>query len=231
MNRLKHWAAAVTLGAASLAHADTTLLNVSYDVTRELYKDIDAAFIADYKQKTGETVSIRQSHGASSAQALSVTQGLQADVVTMNQPNDIDLLVERGGLLPANWRTRLPNNSVPYTTTMVFLVRHGNPKNIKDWSDLARPGVQVVIANDNTQVESTVNQFVSDYNAVVSAIGAQETTTSGTAAPLFGSPTLSLLQPAADRQMESGPAGGGAASADRRRAAARGGARVLHGDL
>jgi sulfate transport system substrate-binding protein len=150
MNRLKHWAAAVTLGAASLAHADTTLLNVSYDVTRELYKDIDAAFIADYKQKTGETVSIRQSHGASSAQALSVTQGLQADVVTMNQPNDIDLLVERGGLLPANWRTRLPNNSVPYTTTMVFLVRHGNPKNIKDWSDLARPGVQVVIANPKT---------------------------------------------------------------------------------
>jgi sulfate/thiosulfate transport system substrate-binding protein len=95
-------------------------------------------------------VSIRQSHGASSAQALSVMQGLQADVVTMNQPNDIDLLVERGGLLPANWRTRLPNNSVPYTTTMVFLVRHGNPKNIKDWSDLARPGVQVVIANPKT---------------------------------------------------------------------------------
>ena len=150
MNGLKHWAAAVTLGAAGLAHADTTLLNVSYDVTRELYKDIDAAFIADYKQKTGETVSIRQSHGASSAQALSVTQGLQADVVTMNQPNDIDLLVERGGLVPANWRTLLPNNAVPYTTTMVFLVRHGNPKNIKDWSDLARPGVQVVIANPKT---------------------------------------------------------------------------------
>jgi sulfate transport system substrate-binding protein len=146
----KHWTAAATLGLANLAQADTTLLNVSYDVTRELYKDIDAAFIADYKQKSGETVSIRQSHGASSAQALSVMQGLQADVVTMNQPNDIDLLVERGGLVPANWRTRLPNNSVPYTTTMVFLVRHGNPKNIKDWSDLARPGVQVVIANPKT---------------------------------------------------------------------------------
>jgi sulfate/thiosulfate transport system substrate-binding protein len=146
----KHWTAAATLSLANLAHADTTLLNVSYDVTRELYKDIDAAFIADYKQKSGETVSIRQSHGASSAQALSVMQGLQADVVTMNQPNDIDLLVERGGLVPANWRTRLPNNSVPYTTTMVFLVRHGNPKNIKDWSDLARPGVQVVIANPKT---------------------------------------------------------------------------------
>jgi len=141
----------VALGiAASVAQADTTLLNVSYDVTRELYKDIDAAFVADYKKKTGETVSVRQSHGASSAQALSVTQGLQADVVTMNQPNDIDLLAERGQLVPANWRSRLPDASAPYTTTMVFLVRKGNPKNIKDWSDLARPGVQAVIANPKT---------------------------------------------------------------------------------
>jgi len=150
MAGLKHWAAIATLSFTTFAHAETALLNVSYDVTRELYKDIDTAFIADYKQKTGETLSVRQSHGASSAQALSVMQGLQADVVTMNQPNDIDLLVERGGLIPANWRTLLPNNAVPYTTTMVFLVRHGNPKNIKDWSDLARPGVQVVIANPKT---------------------------------------------------------------------------------
>jgi sulfate transport system substrate-binding protein len=153
MAGLKHWAAIATLGFATFtpfAHAETALLNVSYDVTRELYKDIDTAFIVDYKQKTGETLSVRQSHGASSAQALSVMQGLQADVVTMNQPNDIDLLVERGGLVPANWRTLLPNNAVPYTTTMVFLVRKGNPKNIKDWSDLARPGVQVVIANPKT---------------------------------------------------------------------------------
>jgi sulfate transport system substrate-binding protein len=141
----------VALGiAASVAQADTTLLNVSYDVTRELYKDIDAAFVADYKKKTGETVSVRQSHGASSAQALSVTQGLQADVVTMNQPNDIDLLAERGQLVPANWRNRLPDASAPYTTTMVFLVHKGNPKNIKDWNDLARPGVQAVIANPKT---------------------------------------------------------------------------------
>ncbi|SAL72795.1 sulfate-binding protein [Caballeronia peredens] len=132
------------------AHADTTLLNVSYDVTRELYKDIDSAFVADYAKKTGETVSVRQSHGASSAQALSVTQGLQADVVTMNQPNDIDLLAERGQLVPANWRSRLPDSSAPYTTTMVFLVHKGNPKKIMDWSDLARQGVQVVIANPKT---------------------------------------------------------------------------------
>jgi sulfate/thiosulfate transport system substrate-binding protein len=143
-------AVGITLGMSGIAHADTTLLNVSYDVTRELYKDIDSAFIADYKKKTGETVSVRQSHGASSAQALSVTQGLQADVVTMNQPNDIDLLAERGQLVPANWRSRLPDASAPYTTTMVFLVHKGNPKNIKDWSDLARNGVQVVIANPKT---------------------------------------------------------------------------------
>nr|WP_253947270.1 sulfate ABC transporter substrate-binding protein [Paraburkholderia xenovorans] len=140
----------LVLAGVSAAHAETSLLNVSYDVTRELYKDINAGFIAAYKQKSGETVSIRQSHGASSAQALSVLQGLQADVVTMNQPNDIDLLAEKGQLLPANWRTRLPNDSVPYTTTMVFLVRKGNPKHIKDWDDLARPGVQVIIANPKT---------------------------------------------------------------------------------
>ncbi|MFL9891416.1 sulfate transport system substrate-binding protein [Burkholderia sp. WP9] len=143
---------AITLALAgvSTAHADASLLNVSYDVTRELYKDINAGFIAAYKEKSGETVSIRQSHGASSAQALSVLQGLQADVVTMNQPNDIDLLAEKGQLVPANWRARLPDGSAPYTTTMVFLVRKGNPKHIKDWDDLAKPGVQVVIANPKT---------------------------------------------------------------------------------
>ncbi|AGK49174.1 sulfate ABC transporter, sulfate-binding family protein [Burkholderia thailandensis MSMB121] len=146
--RLAAGVAAALLAAA--AHADTSLLNVSYDVTRELYKDINASFVAAYKQKTGETVSVRQSHGASSAQALSVLQGLQADVVTMNQPNDIDLLAERGQLLPKDWRARLPDNSSPYSTTMVFLVRHGNPKQIRDWSDLAKPGVQVIIANPKT---------------------------------------------------------------------------------
>ncbi|TDV37158.1 sulfate transport system substrate-binding protein [Paraburkholderia caballeronis] len=142
-------AASATFAAGNAA-ADTSLLNVSYDVTRELYKDINTAFIEQYKQKTGETVSIRQSHGASSAQALSVLQGLQADVVTMNQPNDIDLLAERGQLVPADWRKRLPYDSAPYTTTMVFLVRKGNPKHINDWSDLVKPGIQVVIANPKT---------------------------------------------------------------------------------
>src|SRR5579864_1411569 len=140
----------LALGGISTAHADTSLLNVSYDVTRELYKDVNAGFITAYKEKSGASVSIRQSHGASSAQALSVLQGLQADVVTMNQPNDIDLLAEKGQLVSANWRARLPDDSAPYTTTMVFLVRKSNPKHIKDWDDLAKPGVQVVIANPKT---------------------------------------------------------------------------------
>ncbi|MBB5416904.1 sulfate ABC transporter substrate-binding protein [Paraburkholderia atlantica] len=141
---------ALAFGGVTTARADTSLLNVSYDVTRELYKDINAGFIADFQQKSGETVSVRQSHGASSAQALSVLQGLQADVVTMNQPNDIDLLAEKGRLVPADWRARLPDDSAPYTTTMVFLVRKGNPKHVKDWDDLAKPGIQAVIANPKT---------------------------------------------------------------------------------
>lgn len=131
IGRLLLAGAAALVVATTAAHADTSLLNVSYDVTRELYKDINAGFIAAYKQKTGETVTVKQSHGASSAQALSVLQGLQADVVTMNQPNDIDLLAERGQLLSKDWRARFADNSSPYSTTMVFLVRKGNPKAIR----------------------------------------------------------------------------------------------------
>jgi len=138
------------LGASGMAAAQVTLLNVSYDVTRELYKDIDTAFIASYHAQTGETVAVRQSHGGSSPQALAVTQGLQADVVTMNQTSDIDLLHQRGNLLPADWRTRFPYGSSPYTTTMVFLVHKGNPKHIKDWDDLVKPGVAVILPNPKT---------------------------------------------------------------------------------
>jgi len=141
---------AMSIGMTSAAHADTTLLNVSYDVTRELYKDIDTAFIASYKKSTGESIVIKQSHDASSAQAMAVSQGLPADVVTMNQSNDIDLLHDRGNLVPADWRAKFPDNSSPYTTTMIFLVRKGNPKHIKDWDDLVKPGVQVVIPNPKT---------------------------------------------------------------------------------
>ncbi|HEX7813059.1 MAG TPA: sulfate ABC transporter substrate-binding protein [Burkholderiales bacterium] len=129
--------------------ADVQLLNVSYDVTREFYKDYNPAFAAYWKGKTGETVSINQSHGGSSKQARSVADGLEADVVTMNQANDIDLLAERGRL-PADWAKRLPNNSAPYTSTTVFLVRKGNPKRILDWDDLVKPGVSVVVPNPKT---------------------------------------------------------------------------------
>lgn len=131
----------------SAANAQTTILNVSYDVSRELYKDINPAFIADWKARTGETLRINQSHGGSSKQALSVLNGLEADVVTMNQAPDIDVLAEKGGLVAADWRKRFPHDAAPYTTTSVFLVRKGNPKGIKDWNDLIKPGIQVVIPN------------------------------------------------------------------------------------
>ena len=130
--------------------ADTTILNASYDVARELYKDYNAAFAKHWKATTGENVTVKQSHGGSSKQARAVADGLEADVVTMNQANDIDLLHQRGNLVPADWQKRLPNNSVPYTSTSVFLVRKGNPQGIKDWDDLARPGVQVIVPNPKT---------------------------------------------------------------------------------
>jgi sulfate transport system substrate-binding protein len=130
--------------------AQTTILNVSYDVSRELYKDINPAFIADWKSKTGESITVNQSHGGSSKQALSVIAGLDADVITMNQPPDIDILVERGGLAAADWRKRFPHNATPYTTTSVFLVRKGNPKSIKDWDDLAKADYQVIVPNPKT---------------------------------------------------------------------------------
>jgi sulfate/thiosulfate transport system substrate-binding protein len=134
----------------SLARADAQLLNVSYDVTREFYKDVNAAFTRAYKENTGEVVTVNQSHGGSSKQARSVLDGLAADVVTMNQASDIDMLYELGKLVPADWAKRLPNRSVPTTSTSVFLVRKGNPKQIRDWSDLVRDGVQVVVPNPKT---------------------------------------------------------------------------------
>ena len=138
-------------GAALAAQAaPVTLLNVSYDVTREFYKDYDAAFIAHWKQAGGETIAVNQSHGGSSKQARSVIDGLEADVITMNQATDIDILADRGALIPANWATRLPNNSAPTTSVQVILVKKGNPKGLHDWADLARPGVSVVIPNPKT---------------------------------------------------------------------------------
>jgi sulfate transport system substrate-binding protein len=143
---------ALALGAAlplSASAATTELLNVSYDVARELYKDINPAFIAAWKQQTGQTIAIKQSHGGSSKQARAVADGLEASVVTMNQANDIDMLADRG-LVAKDWAKKFPNNAAPYYSTMVYLVRKGNPKQIRDWQDLARPGVQVIIPNPKT---------------------------------------------------------------------------------
>jgi len=141
----------IALAAAQVATAaDFKILNVSYDVTREFYQDLNPAFAAFWKQKTGDTVTVNQSHGGSSKQAQSVVNGLEADVVTMNQPSDIDVLFTNGRLLPANWATRLPNHSVPYNSTIVFVVRKGNPKNIQGWDDLIKPGVSLVIPNPKT---------------------------------------------------------------------------------
>ncbi len=127
-----------------------TLLNVSYDPTRELYQAINKAFAAQWKQKTGEEVVINQSHGGSGKQARAVIDGLDADVVTLALAYDIDAIAERGNLLPKEWQKRLPHNSTPYTSTIVFLVRQGNPKGIKTWNDLVRPGVQIVVPNPKT---------------------------------------------------------------------------------
>ena len=158
MNVVKHSARILGLAmlGSLLACSDSpssqtrTLLNVSYDPTRELYEDVNSAFAARWKAATGETVEIRQSHGGSGRQARSIIDGLQADVATLALAYDIDALNERGRLVPPNWQSRLPDNSAPYTSTIVFLVRKGNPKQIADWDDLAREGVSVITPNPKT---------------------------------------------------------------------------------
>jgi len=136
--------------AAPLALAQTTLLNVSYDPTRELYQDFNAAFARHWKARTGETVNVRQSHGGSGKQARSVIDGLEADVVTLALAYDVDALHDKARLIPADWQKRLPQNASPYTSTIVFLVRKGNPKGIADWPDLVRSGVEVITPNPKT---------------------------------------------------------------------------------
>ncbi len=142
--------AVMLLTSPALHAATTTLLNASYDPTRELYDDYNKAFARYWKAKSGKDISIRQSHGGSGKQARTVIDGLAADVVTLALAYDIDALATQGKLLPANWQTRLPHNSSPYTSTIVFLVRKGNPKQIRDWNDLARPGVAVITPNPKT---------------------------------------------------------------------------------
>jgi sulfate transport system substrate-binding protein len=136
-------------GPAAVAK-DIVLLNVSYDPTRELYTDYNSAFAKYWKEKTGDNVTINQSHGGSGKQARAVIDGLQADVVTLALAYDIDVIAEKAKLLSADWQSRLPNNSTPYTSTIVFLVREGNPKGIKDWDDLVKPGISVITPNPKT---------------------------------------------------------------------------------
>jgi len=135
---------AIAIFCAIATASQVKILNVSYDPTRELYQQVNAAFAKQWKAKTGNDVEIAQSHGGSGKQARSVIEGLQADVVTLGLAYDIDVIVEKAKLLPENWQSRLPNNSAPYTSTIVFLVRKGNPKHIKDWDDLVKPGVAVI---------------------------------------------------------------------------------------
>ncbi|QND51582.1 sulfate ABC transporter substrate-binding protein [Phyllobacterium sp. 628] len=144
------FAATVSLQSLSAAQADTTLLNVSYDPTRELYKDFNAAFAAKWKADTGETLTIQTSHGGSGAQARSVIDGLDADVVTLALESDINAIVKATKKINPDWRTKYPHNSAPYTSTIVFLVRKGNPKGIKDWGDLVKDGVEVITPNPKT---------------------------------------------------------------------------------
>lgn len=143
-------AAALAAGAGRAGQGPVTLLNVSYDPTRELYQDFNTTFSKYWKAKTGADVIIKQSHGGSGKQARAVIDGLQADIVTLALAYDIDAIAEKSGLLPRNWQSRLPNNSAPYTSTIVFLVRKGNPKHIRDWKDLVRPGVSVITPNPKT---------------------------------------------------------------------------------
>ncbi|MGH7224752.1 MAG: sulfate ABC transporter substrate-binding protein, partial [Gemmataceae bacterium] len=136
--------------AVSAAHADQTILNVSYDPTRELYKALNPLFAAAWKKETGGTVAVRMSHNGSGSQARAVIDGLDADVVTLAVASDIDAIAQHAKLLPLDWQKRLPDNSTPYTSTIVFLVRKGNPKQIKDWPDLVKAGVQVITPNPKT---------------------------------------------------------------------------------
>ena len=167
-------AAALGLLLPVLAQAETTLLNVSYDPTRELYQDFNAAFAKHWQAKTGEKVTIRQSHGGSGKQARAVIDGLEADVVTLALAYDLDAIAAKARLIPKNWQTRLPHNSSPYTSTIVFLARKGNPKGIKDWDDLVRPEISVITPNPKTSGGARWN-YLAAWGYAQKKYGADET--------------------------------------------------------
>jgi sulfate transport system substrate-binding protein len=172
-----------SLGPSVARAADITLLNVSYDPTRELYQDINAAFARQYKARTGDNVTIKQSHGGSGKQARSVIDGLQADVVTLALAYDIDAISERG-LIAHNWQQRLEHRSTPYASTIVFLVRKGNPKGIRDWADLARPGVAMITPNPKTSGGARWN-YLAAWGYALRQPGATEVTARAYLAKLF----------------------------------------------
>ena len=156
------------------AAESVSLLNVSYDPTRELYQEFNVAFAKHWLAKTGQTVTIKQSHGGSSKQARAVIDGLEADVVTLALAYDIDAISEKAGLLPANWQSRLPNNSAPYSSTIAFLVRKGNPKGIKDWNDLVKPGISVITPNPKTSGVARWN-YLAAWGYALKQSGGDET--------------------------------------------------------
>jgi sulfate transport system substrate-binding protein len=162
-------AAAIT----SLSAKEIELLNVSYDPTREFYAEFNEAFAKHWKEKTGDTVLVNQSHGGSSKQARSIIDGLEADVATLALAADIDALHENGKLVPADWQKRLPANSAPYQSTLAFLVRKGNPKNIKDWDDLVKPGIQVITPNPKTSGAARWN-YLAGWGYALKKYGSQE---------------------------------------------------------
>ncbi len=167
---------ALVLGVAAFAQTPQprTLLNVSYDVARELYKDINPAFLARWgKEHDGEVLRVNQSHGGSSKQAGAIIGGLEADVITMNQAPDIDILVERGGLVAADWRKKFANDAAPYSSISIFVVRRGNPKGIKNWDDLARPGMQVIVPNPKVTGNGRYT-FLAAYGYALKSKGSDE---------------------------------------------------------
>jgi sulfate/thiosulfate-binding protein len=165
--------AGIVFGAASAQAADVNLLNVSYDPTRELYQEYNVAFAKHWKETTGQSIEIQQSHGGSGKQARGVIDGLDADVVTLALAYDVDQLYQKAKLIPENWQSRLPNNSAPYTSTAVFLVRAGNPKGIKDWDDLVKPGVSVVTPNPKTSGGARWN-YLAAYGYALKKYGSDD---------------------------------------------------------
>ena len=174
----------VSLGLAGQASAATTLLNVSYDPTRELYQEYNPLFASYWKAKTGEEVTFKQSHGGSGKQARAVIDGLDADVVTLALAYDIDILAEKGLLAP-NWQKKLKNNSTPYTSTIVFLVRKGNPKGIKDWGDLVKPGVEIITPNPKTSGGARWN-YLAAWTYALKQPGGNEASAKEFVKKLFG---------------------------------------------